>query len=389
MLKEGIITCYLFVFKIIFSLFNLLPLQNKTVFLSSFGNNAFFVAKELSHSSSHPLVFLNKKSCKMNFSKIPSNNKKIYQFETTNILDTVWSIYHLATSKYIFIDNYVGALSKIRFRDPVKCIQLWHAAGAIKRFGWSDPTTSDRSKQAKTRFQEVYNQFHYIPVGSQEMARIFRDSFHVEHHRFLFTGVPKTDFYYNENAKTKSLKRVQNTYPIMKGKKVVLYAPTFRKDQLDLMNLQLDINEYINRVDEDHVLLIRLHPAVKNVTQILSHPRVIVVNDYPYVNDLMVASDILITDYSSIPFEFSLLRRKMIFFTYDLASYEKDQGLWDETSVFFPGPMVKTTSEVIDQILDPNIDFNKIDQFIAHWNTFSTGTSATSLISLIYDDNDL
>ncbi|MGB2993029.1 MAG: CDP-glycerol glycerophosphotransferase family protein [Paenisporosarcina sp.] len=389
MLKEGIITCYLFVIKMIFSLFSLLPLKNKTVFLSSFGDNAFFVAKELSQYEDHPLVFINQSRCKIDFSSIPTNNKKILSFETKNFIETCMSIYYLATSKYIFVDNYVGILSTVRFRKDVKCIQLWHAAGAIKRFGWSEPTTNERSEKAKIRFQQVYDSFHYIPVGSQQMAQIFTDSFHVEPHRFLFTGVPQTDFYYDSIAKANSLKRVQHTYPIIKGKKVVLYAPTFRKDELEIMTLQIDINEYLKRVDENHVLLIRLHPAVKNVTNILAHPRVLVVSDYPNVNELMVASDILITDYSSIPFEFSLLSKKMIFYTYDLESYDKEQGLWSESSLYFPGPIVKNTKELVDEVLNPTIDFNKINYFKNHWNTFSQGESTKTLISKIYDKDDL
>jgi teichoic acid glycerol-phosphate primase len=389
MLKEVVISIYLFLIKIIFMFFNLFPLQNKTVFLSSFGDNAFFVARELSRSEEHQLIFINQARCKIDFSSIPTKNKKILSFETKNFIDTYKSIYHLATSKYIFVDNYVGILSTVQFRKNVKCVQLWHAAGAIKRFGWSDPTTIDRSEQAKTRFQQVYDSFRFIPVGSKQMAQIFTESFHVDQNRFLYTGVPQTDFYFDSIAKTKSLIRVVETYPSIKGKKVVLYAPTFRKAELEKMNLQFDIDQYLERLDGNYVLLIRLHPSVKDVTHIKSHPRVLVVNDYPHVNELMVASDILVTDYSSIPFEFSLLRKKMIFFTYDLDSYDKEQGLWDETSRYFPGPIVKTTSEVIDQILDPTIDFQKIDSFKNHWNTFSTGHATKTLISMIYDDNDL
>ncbi|QBP41834.1 CDP-glycerol glycerophosphotransferase family protein [Paenisporosarcina antarctica] len=389
MLKEVIISLYLFLFKVIFSVYKFLPLQNKTVFLSSFGDNAFFVAKELAHSKNHSLIFLNQSRCKIDFSTIPTDKKKIYAFETSNLLHTCLSIYHLATSKYVFVDNYVGVLSTIRFRKEVKCVQLWHATGAIKRFGWSDPTTNERSELAKERFQKVYNQFQYIPVGSEQMAQIFAESFQVNQNRFLFTGVPLTDFYYDEIAKKKSLDRVIETYPIILGKKVVLYAPTFRKDSLEKMDLQLEINEFLERLDDNYILLIRLHPSVKALTPIPTHPRVLVVSAYPYLNELLVVSDILISDYSSVPFEFSLLRKKMIFYTYDLDSYDKEQGLWAENSLYFPGPIVKSTTEVINHILDPEIDFEKIDRFKNHWNTFSSGQASKSLISVVYKEKAL
>jgi len=389
MIKEFGISIYLFLFKVLFALFKLFPLKNKTVFLSSFGDNAFFIANELSKSHQHQMIFINQAKCKLDFTTIPTDNKKIYSFETSNILDTFLSIYQLATSKYVFVDNYAGILSVIKFRHEVKCIQLWHAAGAIKKFGWSDPETSARSERAKLRFQQVYDRFQYIPVGSQQMADIFSESFHVDQSHFIHTGVPQTDFYFDPVAKGQAHARLQSLYPAITGKKVVLYAPTFRKNSLNSMELHLNVEELLERLDEQYVILIRLHPSVHEVTNFTEHPRVLLVNDYPHLSELLIVSDILITDYSSIPVEFSLLEKKMIFFTYDLEEYGKTQGIWAENSLYFPGPIVKTTSEVIDHILDPSIDYEKIDQFRKHWNTYSTGKSTSQLINVIYDSNDL
>ena len=389
MIKEFGISIYLFLFKILFALFKLFPIKNKTVFLSSFGDNAFFIAKELSKAKKHQIIFINQAKCKIDFTAIPTDNKKVFSFETSNIADTLLSIYHLATSKYVFVDNYAGVLSVIKFRKEVKCIQLWHAAGAIKKFGWSDPETSARSERAKLRFQQVYDRFQYIPVGSQQMADIFTESFHVDQSHFIYTGVPQTDFYFDPAAKAKAYTMLMDLYPAIAGKKVVLYAPTFRKNSLHSMKVQLDVEELLDKLDDHHVLLIRLHPSVQEVTNFKEHPRVLLVNDYPHLSDLLVISDILITDYSSIPVEFSLLGKKMIFFTYDLTDYGKTQGIWAENSLYFPGPIVKTTSEVIQHILDPAIDHEKIDQFCNHWNTYSAGQSTRQLITVIYDPKDL
>lgn len=389
MIKEFGISIYLFLFKILFALFKLFPLRNKTVFLSSFGDNAFFIAKELSKAKQHQMIFINQKKCKIDFTLIPTDCKKIYSFETSNVLDTVFSIYHLATAKYVFVDNYAGVLSVIKFRHDVKCIQLWHAAGAIKKFGWSDPETAARSERAKVRFQQVYDRFQYIPVGSQQMADIFSESFHVDQSHFIYTGVPQTDFYFDDTAKKQAHARLQEKYPAIIGKTVILYAPTFRKNSLHRMELQLDVPLLLEKLDDRYVILIRLHPSVKEVTNLNDHPRVIVVNDHPHLSELLINSDLLITDYSSIPVEFSLLGKKMIFFTYDLKDYGKTQGIWAESSLYFPGPIVKSTSEVIDEILNPEIDIEKITHFRDHWNTYSTGQSTPNLIKAIYDPNDL
>lgn len=389
MIKELIISIYLFLFKILFVLMSVFPVKNKTVFLSSFGDNAFFLAKELIPYQPPLVIFLNQKRCRLDFSTINLKQKNIFQFESFKLKDTFLSVYHLATAKYVFIDNYVGVLSVIHFRKNVKCIQLWHAAGAVKKFGWSDPETSKRSNRAKSRFQKVYNCFHYIPVGSQQMADIFSESFHLGPKRFLYTGIPQTDFYYDAAATAQSLTLLEQKYPAIKGRKVILYAPTFRKDMLNRMTLHLKVEEVLNKLGEEFVLLIRSHPAVHEIEQLPDNPRVIMVSDYPCIHELLIASDFLITDYSSIPVEYSLLRKKMIFFAYDLDSYSQNHGLWTKNPSSFPGPVVKTTAEVIEHILDPHIDYAAIDQFSRRWNTYSQGKSTSQLIQAIYDEKDL
>lgn len=388
-MKELLIALYLGVFKLLFSLFKLFPLKNKTVFLSTFGDNAFFVGRELAMSSSQSLIFINSPKCKEDFSIIPTNQKKFYSTNPLNVSDFLHSIYHMATSKYIFIDNYVGALAALHFKKEVKCIQLWHAAGAVKKFGWSDPDTFKRSVRAKKRFQKVYNKFQYIPVGSKHMAEIFSEAFHLSQKHFLYTGVPQTDFYFDENLKQNALSRIYDHYPQLKGKKVILYAPTFRKDGLRKMNMEYDIKLFLDSVDDNHVLVIRIHPSVHDAARIPISPRVLLASDYPQIKDLLLASDILVTDYSSIPVEFSLLQRKMIFFTYDLEVYNDTQGLWSMNDLSFPGPVARTTAEVIAHIKDPHIDYSKINRFRDHWNEFSNGASARRLINAVYSPNDL
>lgn len=389
MIKEFFITLYLYIFKLFFIIFKIFPLKNKTVFLSSFGDNAYFIARELATSEKHRLVFINQTRCKMDFSSIPTSNKKIYTFESLNIVDTLFSIYHLATSKYVFVDNYAGVLSAIHFREEVKCIQLWHAAGAIKKFGWRDPETDSRSARAKARFQDVYDRFQYIPVASRQMAEIFSEAFQVDMSHFLYTGVPQTDFYFDEEMKKARLQNVAAKYPSIEGKTVVLYAPTYRKDALKRMTVQFDIKQFIEQLDDDYVLLVRLHPSVHAAAKVPAHPRVILASDYPHINDLLLVSDILISDYSSIPVEYSMLGKKMIFFTYDIEEYNRTQGIWHINDQFFPGPMVTTSEEVIEHILNPEVDQAKIEKFSEHWNTFSNGRSSKQLITAIYDPKDL
>lgn len=385
MIKEQVIPIYLFLTSLIFRIFSIKKLENKSVFLSSFGNNAFFVAKKLTQSSNHKIVFLNKSSCKIDFHQLPTRSAKVYLFETWNLTDHLISLYHLATAKYIYIDNYVGILAALPLKKEVKVIQLWHAAGAIKRFGWSEPGTIKRSLKAQRRFQQVYNSFQYIPVGCFQMAHIFSEAFHLEPNRFLYTGVPQTDFYFDKEALTDSVRKVKEAFPEIAEKKVVLYAPTFRKNRASFPDLRGLAEELGDRFH----LLLRLHPSVQLDTDLWTHPRMTDVSHYPSVNELLAAADILITDYSSLAVEFALLRKKMIFFVYDLESYIKAQGLWAEEDLHFPGPIVTSTSELHQHIVDPHIDTHQIDRFNDQWNTFSKGRSSKNLIKKVYEPDDL
>lgn len=158
-MKEISISLYLGFFKIFFSFFKLFPLENKTVFISTYGDNAFYLAKELTDYNSHRLIFINSKKCKRDFSSISSDHKSIYHPDKANIADNIRSVYHMATSKYIFVDTYVGALSAIRFKKQVTCVQLWHAAGAIKKFGWSDPEETLEQRNDFNRYMISFNGF--------------------------------------------------------------------------------------------------------------------------------------------------------------------------------------------------------------------------------------
>src|SRR5699024_11742289 len=95
----------------------------------------------------------------------------------------------------IVIANQLVLLESSDIREEDTCIQLWHAAGAIKQFGLQDLTNSDRSKRALRRFQKVYNRFDYVVVGSKQMEKVFKESFGLPEERFLYTGIPRTDFF--------------------------------------------------------------------------------------------------------------------------------------------------------------------------------------------------
>jgi teichoic acid glycerol-phosphate primase len=385
MFKEVFIACYLLAFKLFFNIFKISPQKNKITLVVSFEENALFLYREMVRKKvSFDIIFLCKPSIAAEFQK-NFNDTIIVPFETDNLIYWFKSLYHLATSKVIIIDNYFAFLSAIKFKRNVECIQLWHAAGALKTFGLKDRSILDRSKKANIRFRKVYEKFDKVVVGSEEMAKIFRASFDLPPENILPTGVPRTDFFYDKEVHKSIKLDFEKKYPSFKGKKLILYAPTFRDTQLENYKIHLDIKKMYQILRMDYILLIKLHPAVKT-----KHNYHKLYPDFVYdfsfyrgINELLVNVDYLITDYSSIPFEFALLRKPMIFFPYDLEYYQKERGIIQDFVQEVPGPVVFETEDIIKLIINNQFDLDEICEFSNRWNEYSNGISSKELLKYI------
>src|SRR5699024_10870151 len=174
MAREFAITVYLAFFKILFCSFKKKPLEKKTTFVTSFGNNTKTTIKELERLvPDAEVVVLRAPGCRMNFT---GKNRTVLDMQIRNLPQFIRSIYHLATLKYVIIVHYYDYLAASELRVEVTYIKLWQAAGAIKLYGLQDLTNSDRSKRALRRFQKVYDRFDYVVVGSKRMEKVFKES---------------------------------------------------------------------------------------------------------------------------------------------------------------------------------------------------------------------
>ncbi|WP_047985160.1 CDP-glycerol glycerophosphotransferase family protein [Ornithinibacillus californiensis] len=382
MVREFAISVYLIVIKALFTMFKLFPQRDKTVCIASFGDNIFYTTRELRKASPEPIIILKQSSCQYPFD--PSI-ARIYNFRLTKPLTYMRSIYHLATATTILVDNYVGLLSVTSFKKNTTCIQLWHATGALKRFGLQDPSNRNRSQKAINRFHQVYQRFDFITVGSDKMAKIFSESFELSNEVMVRTGVPRTDFFYSREDKLHAALELKEFISLPPDKKVILYAPTFRDNQLDHYDIQLDLHEMHAALSDEYILLIKHHPAVSYTLEPHHQDFIYDVTSYYNVNHLLLVTDILITDYSSIPCEFSLLQKPIIFYTYDLEEYSHKNGLPDDYLSELPGPLTFTTEEVISTIQLGNFDSNKIAAFANVWNKYSKGNSSQNLTNFIME----
>ncbi len=268
----------------------------------------------------------------------------------------------LAGSGYIFLNDNFFPLAFMNFKPDTIVVQLWHAPGASKKFGGSVDIES-REILAK-----ISQNTDYLIVTSKNIIDYYSEAFQMPVSKIRPLGLPRMDYYF-ENHDLGQLKGdFCKKYNVSGDKKIILYAPTFRDEEKynNVFNY-LDLEEFNRQLGDEYVLALRLHPKIKNFykDEISSEGRYVDVSDFESEQELMLISDILITDYSSIMIEYSALNKSTVFFTYDLDEYLADErGFYYDFKTTVPGPIVNTSDELIGVIKNGEFDKSKLSEFV-------------------------
>lgn len=295
--------------------------------------------------------------------------------------------YHMATSGTIFMDNVFLPFSSVKLKRNTRLVQLWHGTGALKKFGLDSEEGWVRDLAIKVN----KNTTDFI-VASQWMREVYKTAFGVTDGVSVI-GCPRTDLFFNEKLLGEKRAEFFGSFPDLSSKKIILYAPTFRDDEIgDDININLDISKLMSNLDDNYVLGLRLHPHIADkvdLDKICSQgpygDRVFDFSHYDKLNTLMVCSDILITDYSSIIYEYALLGKQMIFYSYDLDKFEKSgRGFYGNYESMVPGPVVFNTQEILDEINNP-MEYD-LDEFLAKYLENCDGHARERLYYLLARD---
>jgi CDP-glycerol glycerophosphotransferase len=168
------------------------------------------------------------------------------------------------------------------------------------------------------------------------------------------TGYPRDDVLVGPDAAGHRA-RIRAELGIPAGTTAVLYAPTWRDDQLAGdgadFELRLDPGRFVERLGDDHVLMVRLHYTVSDALGDLDVPGVLDLSEYPDLKDLLLAADVLVTDYASAQFDFAVTGKPILYYTYDLAHYRDDlRGFYFDFEEIAPGPLLSTEDEVLNAL---------------------------------------
>jgi len=283
----------------------------------------------------------------------------------------------LATSKYVFLNDNFMPMGRLSFKKDAVITQLWHAEGAFKKFGF-DIGQPEEVRRAEKAGNEKLT---YVVCSGEGVREIYAGAFGVKKEQVLSLGAPRCDYLLTKGNAEAARAELEALYPEARGKKVVLYAPTFRDTKEENLNIlkMLDTKKFTERLGEEFVLFIKLHPQVNEGGSV---ENAVNVTSYDDVRKLALFCDVLITDYSSICMDFSFLDKKTVFFAYDLEKYTADRDFYFDYEGYVPGRVARTFDECIEAIT-ADFDRERNERFKKQNFSFFDDKSAERVIEAI------
>lgn len=270
-------------------------------------------------------------------------------------------LFYAATSKYILIDDFFPLMYVLNIRKGTKFIQVWHALGAFKRVGYSRVDIDNKNSLTHKNYTDTI-------VSSENIVDNYAEAFGIDRTKVHPLGIPRTDMFFDEVKKEEIKERIYEKYPHLKEKRVILFAPTFRgqgRKSAHYPEEYIDLDKIYESLEEKDVFILKLHPFIKNQFVIKEEykDKIMDLTEYKDINELLLVTNILITDYSSVIFEYSFMENPIIFYVPDLDEYGSARSFYYNYDEYIYGSIAKTKEELIEQIRKPIVDTNKIEQF--------------------------
>lgn len=369
--------------KIYAKIFNILrkfPQKNNKITLLTNKNHSFeanleYIAKELDNRNN-------------------SGKNYEYKFIPKDSLSFA-NIRDFASSKYVFLVDNFFPLAFMNV-EGMKWVQLWHGTGLFKKFGYD--LLNDEDKKIMEMFAPKID---LVSVSSENVADIYARNFYVDKSKVKPFGVPRNDFYDEEHLSDDYLSNLRESfekdYPQLKGKKLVLYAPTFREDpKNNAVFNYFDVEKFLNELGDEYALAIRLHPNYKrycneehniDLDELTSKYDIINFTGFKDEQKLLILADILVADYSSIMVDYTILKKPAILFDYDLEDYlYKERGFYFDYEEMVPGKIVYNIDELIEAIKEEDFRLEKMEEFLKlQFGEFKPNSSKL-ILDYILDD---
>lgn len=295
---------------------------------------------------------------------------------------------YLALSKY-WVNNIIFPIHTKRPGNVY--LQTWHGT-PLKKLGF-DITIPGPEVQGRQNFYHESRNWDYLISSNPYSSKIFRRAFKYNK-EMLELGYPINDIFFKDNDEF--VANLKSKLGINPDKKVILYAPTWKDDEKNeswqhYFNLEIDLNRLYEEFSDEYVFILKMHHLVSENLVIDDKMKdfAIDLSSYDDIQELYIMSDMLITDYSSVFFDYAHSKRPILFFVPDLNHYiENVRGLYLNMEKELPGPLVRDNDELIDIIR--NIDdvtseySDKYDEFYERFCSLCNGNSAREIIEKVF-----
>ena len=264
----------------------------------------------------------------------------------------------MATSKMVILDTYCIAACLLRHREGLLIAQMWHALGSLKKFSLSilDQAGGRSSETANT--MHMHEQYDIIFTSSEASRGAFAEAFGYDEEALTVMSLPRVDAILDQERDEKNKEKIRSTYPRIgeDGRRVLLYAPTFRKGK----DISEDVKRLIDAVDYSRYdLIVKLHPL--DAARIAGGQAIV---DRKFSTmDMLSVCDVVITDYSAVTYEAALKGRPLVFYAFDIGEYIAGRDFYLDYSCEMPGPVRESAAEVMEIIDRGEWEPDRVRQF--------------------------
>lgn len=265
-------------------------------------------------------------------------------------------MFHIATSKVVILDTYCIVVSILKHKKELKVVQMWHSMGTMKKFGYTALDTKEGSKSEIAYAMKMHENYDYIFASADSYKEHLAKGFNCDIEKILTMPLPRLDLLNSDKYGQRVRERIYMEYPELKEKPLILYCPTFRKEEEDFRRA---LNELTGAVDyENYNFVVKLHPLSKSVVE---EPAVSADGFSSF--ELLFAADYVISDYSCIVYEAAVRHIPLYFYNFDMELYTDGRGLALDYEQEIPGPASGDAKEIVAAIETKEYDMDALKRF--------------------------
>ena len=365
--------------------YRFIPCQEKTILFISFHGRGY---------SDNPMAihqYLSKHSQYADYRCIYAiKNHKQKKLKIENARITYF--FYLARSKY-WIANCKLPKYVLK-KDSQVYLQTWHGT-PLKKLAHDievpEGTTFYRSEMSVEEMRSTYDndvsKYNYMISPSAFTTEVFQSAFAIERERLIETGYPRNDILSNYNSD--DIKKIKDKLNLPEGKKIILYAPTWRDNSYNLkgytFKLEVDFKKWQKILGTDYIVIFKPHYLIVNDFDLEAVKEfVYYIDPKEDISSLYLIADVLVTDYSSVFFDYAILKRPIYFFMYDLDTYRDElRGFYLDIYHDLPGDVIESEDELIQKIFSEKFDYNRLQIFNEQFNNHEDGNASKRVIEIL------